>query len=222
MSWFFKTRPPLRRIPVSGMIEVEKEGEREILSAAQWEALTGAILTLHLDFSDVSLMHKIEKKIQTAHQKERLGRNQLWWGSYFKQEILNPALTSSFRLQWIDSQVGWGVFAARLIKKMEWIGEYTGKVRKRKNSDKKNAYCFEYLIAQGEDSPYVVDAQEQGSLVRYINHSLEDNLTSTLATCNGCNHIILFAKQPIPAGAQLFYDYGPNYWAHRADPKKLI
>jgi SET domain-containing protein len=104
---------------------------------------------------------------------------------------------------------------------MQFIAEYTGLLRKRSKADTKNAYCFEYVVAQGFDSGYTIDAQEQGSIARYINHSEKANLNSALATLEGLSHVILYAKEPIAKGTQLCYDYGPDYWSKRTAPVAL-
>jgi len=204
----------------SGSLSIQKEGKEKVLSIEEFEKLVGVSFIPQLDFLKFSLLNTIVEKTLKFHKKDQLSCRQLWLGSYFKKEILNPILPP-IALRWIDSQVGWGVFTTKPIKKMEFIGEYAGKVRKRKREDKKNAYCFEYMLAEGYDSPYVIDARDQGGIVRYINHSDKPNLISTLATFDHLSHVILLAKEPIPAGTQLLYDYGGNYWKHRLRPKEL-
>lgn len=217
---FFKRTLAPSPSSFSGFVHVEKEGREKNYSIAEFEDLFKIRFIPQLDFSYLSLLNTITKKIAKLHKKDQLSLQQLWFGNYFKKEILTPTLPS-VSLRWINFQVGWGVFAKDPIKKMEFIGEYGGKVRKRRGVDTKNAYCFEYTLAEGKDSPYIVDAREQGGIVRYINHSNTPNLTSALATFDNISHIILLAKEPIPKGSQLFYDYGANYWAHRAHPEQL-
>ena len=104
---------------------------------------------------------------------------------------------------------------------MEFVAEYAGKVRKWRKEDNKNAYCFEYVLVQGIKTPYTIDAMEQGGVARYINHSDTPNLVSALATFQNVSHVILYAKEPIPKGAQLSYDYGPAYWSKRSPPIEI-
>lgn len=215
---FFKKIPLPRPHPISGVIKVHKE-EEKLLSIFEFEQWMQIRFIPQLDFSDGAFLHKMTQKTLKLHQKNRLSRGQLWQGSYFKKEIMNPSLPP-VSIRWIDSQVGWGVFATSPIKKMAFIGEYGGIVRKRRRADKKNGYCFEYTIAEGEDSSYVIDARDQGGLIRFINHSPEPNLRPLLATFDGISHVIFVAKEPIAVGSQLLYDYGPNYWTYR--PKPLL
>ena len=196
----------------------EKEGEA--LSLGQFEKLTGAKWIPQLDFESFSLFSKLAKQGLKLHRKGEMTPEQLWLGSYFKKEILLSA-PPDIAIRWIDLAMGWGVFALRNFKKMEFIAEYVGKVRKRRRSDLKNGYCFEYLLVQGISSRYTIDALEQGGVARYINHSSAPNLNSCLATFNDLSHVILYANGPIAKGTQLCYDYGPDYWAGRKAPISL-
>jgi hypothetical protein len=219
MAIFFgknKNKPLLSLSKPSISLQIKKEGEDKLLSVSEFEALFQTQFIPGLDFSDFSL----QKKILKLHRQNRLSREQLWWGSYFQKELTHFSLPP-IEIRWIDARIGWGVFAVESIPKMTLIGEYGGKVRKRVKADTKNAYCFEYTLAEGYDSPYIIDARDQGGIVRYINHSSTPNLLSKLATYNGVNHIILITKSPISKGVQLLYDYGPNYWAHRPCPDNL-
>ena len=118
-------------------------------------------------------------------------------------------------IRYINPVLGWGVFAARDFRKMEFIAEYSGLVRKSRKSDKTNAYCFEYTLANGVKTPYTIDAQDKGGIGRMINHSVHANLQSSLATIDFLNHVVLITSRPIKKGEQLCYDYGPDYWSHR-------
>ncbi len=196
----------------------EKEGRA--LTLEQFEKLTGAKWVPQLDFEDFHVFSDVSQKSLKLHQKGELTREQLWLGRYFQKELSTP-LVPDVAIRWIDSTLGWGVFALRDFKKMEFISEYTGKVRKRKKTDVKNAYCFEYVVAQGVSSPYTIDALDQGGLARYLNHSSTPNLNSSLATFENISHVIFYVKEPIAKGAQLCYDYGPDYWSKRTAPIPL-
>ncbi|MBU6446539.1 MAG: SET domain-containing protein-lysine N-methyltransferase, partial [Verrucomicrobia bacterium] len=154
------------------------------------------------------------------YRKGELTVEQAWLGKYFESDIVNQK-EPHVAIRYIDPQLGWGVFALQDFRKMEFVAEYVGKVRKRKKEDEKNAYCFEYALCAGLSSPYTIDAQEQGAVARYINHSDTPNLNSALATFDHLSHVILFAKEPIAKGAQLCYDYGPDYWSKRNAPRSL-
>jgi len=196
----------------------EKEGK--VLSLEEFEKLTGAKWIPSLDFSDPEFISDIAKTGLKLHKKGEMTLEQLWLGRYFQKEILSSH-RPDVAIRWIDQNLGWGVFALRNFKKMEFIAEYSGKVIKRKKSNPKNAYAFEYVVVQGISSPYTIDALDQGGLARYINHSSTPNLNSSLATLDNISHVILYTKEPVAKGAQLCYDYGPDYWSKRTAPVPL-
>ena len=202
------------------MIQVQQNGEDRLLTIPQFEELTGAAFVPKLAFENLAIQENISEKTQKIHKKGELTREQLWWGSYYKKEIQTmffPEVT----VRWIDDSIGWGVFAAKGFKKGEFITEYSGKVRPRRRQDKKNSYCFEYAIAPHVATRFTIDAETQGGIGRFINHSDRPNLLSTLATYEWISHVILIANAPIQAGEQLCYDYGPDYWSRRSKPKNL-
>jgi SET domain-containing protein len=174
------------------------EKDDKQLTLKEFEALTGA--------SFISLLQN-PKPIKSP------GPEETWLGAYFKKEILS-ATEPDLVIRWIDPIMGWGVFANRDFKKMEYIAEYTGIVKRRSwfRSNTKNSYCFEYI------GPYNIDAQEQGGVSRYINHSFQPNLASAFASIANQGHIILYTKEPIKKNTQLCYDYGPDYWKNRKPP----
>ena len=186
----------------------------------EFEKLTGTSWLPQLGFIDLSLLAHIKKKALKFYNKGEMTLEQIWLGHYFHKEILSNPLPD-VAIRWIDSVLGWGVFALRDFRKMEFIAEYVGLVRKSKRADKKNAYCFEYPICSGVSSRYTIDALEQGGLARYINHNEDANLNSTIATFDHVGHIVLYTKKPVAKGTQLCYDYGPNYWKKRTAPISL-
>ncbi len=221
MSFFFSKKllplpVPLRRGPLPALFE--KDGRR--LSVEEFEKETGAPFLSHLDFQDAAVYTDLVARGIKQAKKEALAREQLWLGSYYKKEIASGFIPD-VEIRWISPELGWGVFAARDFKKMEFIAEYSGKVRKRRRSDGKNAYCFEYVSVQGVKTPYTIDALEQGGVARYINHSSKPNLATSLATIEFISHVVLFANRSIAKGEQLGYDYGDDYWAKRKPPLLL-
>lgn len=196
----------------------EKEGN--LLTLEQFEKHTGAKWAPELAFEDPSIPSFIAREAKKLYEKGEMTLEQLWLGRYFQKEI-NSRLIPDVSIRWIDHHVGWGVFAMKDFKKMQFIAEYTGRIRKRRKADVKNAYCFEYVVVQGFRSPYTIDAIDQGGLARYINHSDTPNLNSSLATYDDMSHVVLYAKEPIAKGSQLCYDYGPDYWSKRKAPLPL-
>lgn len=202
----------------NGPMIFEKEGQ--ILSLEEFEKINGAQWKTKLEFENPKILSDLLRQGEKLYEKGELTLEQIWLGKYFKKEILAGA-NPNVALRYINRELGWGVFAAQDLKKMQFIAEYVGKVRKRRKEDEKNAYCFEYVIANGISTPYTIDASEQGALARYINHSASPNLEASLATFEHLSHVILYAKEPIAKGTQLCYDYGPDYWSKRKAPISL-
>jgi hypothetical protein len=174
--------------------------------------ITGAAYAPYLEFSS----YKILKKV-ASRKKIHLSSDRLWLSVYFKQEVLNRSL-SKVSLKWINDKIGWGVFAEKDFEAMEFIAEYTGVVLPRGKNDSKNAYCFEYLLDPDSETPYLIDAQEQGGISRYINHHFMPNLNSAFTIIDEMPHIILYTAKSIAKGEQLCYNYGADYWKKRSAP----
>ena len=197
---------------------IEKEGKQ--ISIAELEKISGAKWSSSLYFEG-SCREKISKKIVTMKKKQELAVEHIWLGALFQKEILSSQIPDVV-IRWMDPMIGWGVFANRDLKKMEFIGEYYGRVRPRRRRDQTNAYICEYLICPGMKTRFVVDAAEEGGVARYINHSEDPNLAFTLVNCDEIHHVILYTKRGIARGEQLCYDYGPDYWKKRKAPQNLL
>jgi SET domain-containing protein len=109
---------------------------------------------------------------------------------------------------------GSGVFAAKNIKKGEFIIEYKGLLRSHEEVDA--AYDGEdetghtFLFTLNED--FVIDANIKGNEARWINHSCDPNCDSEHVDAeNGDNskdRIEIKAVRDIQAGEELSYNYG--------------
>ena len=199
---------------------VEKGGETKVLSPKQFEQEFAVRYNPRLDFCARRDFFTIYRKAARDREKGILSARQLWLGTYFQQELDAPAVPP-VRLRWIDDALGWGVFAERDLSPMTYIGEYAGQVRRKKRADRRNAYCFQYAIADGEATSYTIDAFAQGGIVRFINHSESANLMSALAIHQNIPHIVLFVSRKVLKGQQLCFDYGSDYWKKRPKPRQL-
>lgn len=199
------------------LIKVERHGQEIDYPIAEFETFMGVSMIPQLDFASSSIRNKLSKQIRKLKNQGRLSIEQVWFGSYYRDEIETPKIQDVV-IRWIDESIGWGVFANRPFKPMDLIGEYTGKLRQRCRGDTKNAYCFEYFITETIPTKYTIDARDQGGISRFINHSKQPNLRTALATIDHINHVILIANVPIAKGDQLLYDYGSDYWSFRTQP----
>ncbi len=208
--------------PVSfSLPPVEKEGKTFQYSSEEFEKHLGVRYLHHLSFQNFSSLAWVVKKCRKALKEEVITTEQKWLGSYYQKELLSHTLPE-ITVRWINADIGWGVFSKKDLKTRDFIGEYTGYFRrKKKRRDQKNSYCFEYLIGETEETPYTIDAQDQGNFTRFINHEEGGNADPMLIFSEGMMKVILYANKPISKGSQITYDYGPDYWAKRESPAQI-
>ena len=109
---------------------------------------------------------------------------------------------------------GKGLYTKKFIPKGTRIVEYKGKISKWKDvkdEDGKNGYIF-YVTRN-----HVIDAKRTlSALARYANDAR--GLSKITGVINNCDYIsdglkaYIESKRDIPAGAEIFVDYGKDYW----------
>ena len=109
---------------------------------------------------------------------------------------------------------GKGLFTKKFIPKGTRIVEYKGKIsswKDVKDEDGKNGYIF-YVTRN-----HVINALPvKGALARYANDAR--GLVRIKGLTNNCDYITdgkkayIESKKDIPAGAEIFVDYGADYW----------
>ena len=143
------------------------------------------------------------------------------WLLAMHEKSLKKEQKDHFYIKWISSYLGYGVFAAKDLPDLTYIGEYTGVVKKRWfKKNRYNDYIFRYT-AGPKETPFVIDAQDKGNFARFINHSNCPNLTCQWVITGGITRIILFTNTFIQKGKQLTYNYGDYYWRSRTPPEQL-
>jgi SET domain-containing protein len=174
-----------------------------------------------LIFAEPSIKALIKKKCDRFLKlgfRSKMNRFSL---ALFEQDFILKKMPP-VEIQYIDSLVGFGVFATQTIPGLTYVGEYVGVVReKTKKPDQSNDYIFRYLGSRSFFKSFVIDAEEKGNFTRFINHSDEPNLTSRWLIHDDVYHVIFFTNQKIEKGHQLTYDYGPYYWTKRAKPLSI-
>ncbi|WOL02330.1 histone-lysine N-methyltransferase ASHH1 isoform X1 [Canna indica] len=106
---------------------------------------------------------------------------------------------------------GWGLLADEDIKAGQFVIEYCGEVISWKEA-KLRSQAYE---SAGLRDAYIIylnayesiDATHKGSLARFINHSCQPNCETRKWNVLGEVRVGIFAKQDIPAGTELAYDY---------------
>lgn len=99
--------------------------------------------------------------------------------------------------------MGKGLFALVLIKKGDFILEYTGeRIPTEVADDRKSRYIFEL------DKDWAIDGQSFENTARYINHACDPNCEVIIED----EHINIYAVRDIPKGEELTFDYGEEYF----------
>jgi len=194
-----------------------KENTIKQLSEERFERVFSVKYLDHLQFESSQILHWVIQKGRRKLQKTSIKKTNHWITSLLEKE-LKKGIKPPVYLKWINSYVGYGIFAVEDIPQFTFVGEYTGVIKRRKRKDDlSNDYIFGYVVGPSK-TPFIIDAKKKGNFVRFINHSDEPNLSSRWMIVDGLSHIVLFANRFIPKDAQLTYDYGPVYWKKRSAP----
>ncbi|KZC12647.1 Histone-lysine N-methyltransferase pr-set7, partial [Dufourea novaeangliae] len=111
---------------------------------------------------------------------------------------------------------GRGVVTTREFTKGEFVVEYIGelidqvraKKREKVYAQDQNTGCYMYYF-QHRNHQYCVDATaETDKLGRLVNHSRNGNLVARVIEIGSKPHLVLAAKENIPIGVEITYDYG--------------
>lgn len=201
---------------------INSQGKESSLASPQdFQSLLGIRYLPHLEMADKRVEKRVYGRVERALKKGWIDAEQRWRGVYFAKEI-RKGVALDLTIRWIDGTLGYGLWTNRAIPAQSCVGEYTGILRKRSFFKKwDNHYCFLYPIGEGRRVKYMIDAEGGGNYTRFVNHQENGNLESASVYCDGLVHIVLLAPKEIPAGVQLCYDYGSDYWKKRGLPQGL-
>ncbi len=186
--------------------------EEELLTIPELEKrLSYRHLPLNVHEDDLKLKGE---QSNPSHLAKRLGRK-------YHKKILNSYIPD-VSIRFVHPSVGYGLFAEKPLKKEQYVGEYTGIVRRndRRYFEPINNYCYEYPVPDEIGRNYVIDATS-GCLTRFINHSSKPNLKPLHVYWEGFYHLIFLSLHEIASGEQLSFDYGESYWYIREKPVDL-
>lgn len=144
-----------------------------------------------------------------------IGKENRTLGHLYREQLSQGYVCDSL-IKWIDPVMGYGLFTEKDLHPGDYIGEYTGLVRRlyRTHPDH-NAYCFHYPTRLWSREYTAIDALIMGNELRYLNHSDTPNLRPACLYDRGLLHLAFFANQHIAKGSELLYNYGEDFWLRR-------
>ena len=79
-----------------------------------------------------------------------------------------------------------------------------------------NSYCFHYPTRFWSWKYFAIDALNQGTITRFLNHSDNPNLDPIcFIDDDKILHLMFITNKPIREGTQITFNYGEDYWIHR-------
>ncbi len=163
-------------------------------------------------FRSFSFLSKVIRHIQAVPIEEEAIRLGL---EYREKIVLGSLLLVEVR--WIESIMGFGLFAQEKMNRGEFIGEYVGEIVLHSALDYSD-YYYRYPALDQSGIPFKIDARD-GNIIRFVNHSKKFNACMHRAYVAPFYHQILIADRDIEIGEQILYDYGDRYWDTRCVPK---
>lgn len=209
---FDVTYLPQNRVDSSIEAEVKKAFE---VDRANYEAETAALLLRKGGVQDV---REGVKNILLFEPRAVLENSEL--DVLFSRSVREKKIPElSIRL--VSEKIGHGLFAEEALEPAQFIGEYTGHLRRPKKKET-GGYAFNLPVIYGRDLlKLAVDSEKEGNHTRFLNHSPRPNVEFRWAYVEGHWRILMYSSQNIRVGEQLFIDYGPGYWKGREAPSDL-
>lgn len=196
--------------------------DTQSFSISRAEKLLNFKFLPQLIFTNWQVEHTIKKLCLKAQKRKFVNPSALWLGKFHKHHISNPPEVP-LSVAWINSHIGYGVFALEDLPAWTYIGEYTGILRRRTAIWlDENDYCFRYPLPFYHIKYFTIDSGKQGNITRFINHSDKANTEAIGVLHNDIFHIIIRTIKPIFKGEEICYHYGPLYWKHRKKKSEFV
>lgn len=198
------------------IIKVQPKGSRfNEFTTEQFYDFFDVSYASHLRFKNYQELKTTINNSSWILEKTFLGEDNRDAGAYYREKISQGYL-ADLTIRWIDDEIGYGAFTNQDLNPKQYVGEYTGMVRRIYRSHPNlNGYCFHYPTRYWSWNYTVIDSLRAGNEMRFINHSDDPNLELLWALDRGLLHLLMLAKKRIPKGSQIFFDYGKDYWRKR-------
>lgn len=174
----------------------------------EFEALMGVTYARHLVFPSKKIYTMVRDLCKEAFEKGFISKRAEWLGVLYRNQI-DKGGVKKVSIRWIGDRMGFGLFAEEEILEGEMIGEYTGLVRRCfPFFFLPNQYSFRYPLYRLLWGSYTIDAERFTNEVSFINHSKNPNCESVVSINHHLFHVVIRAKEDIPKGSELSFDYG--------------
>lgn len=194
---------------------VRGENHVKLLSEEEFRTATEKTYLSGLEFEDQKILERVRKQCADGLETGFVGEESKWLGALYAEQLASHYI-ADVSIRWVDETIGYGLFAEKEIFVGDFIGEYTGVVRKRNLIFKNfNEYCFAYPGSIFNLRKHMIDAQTKGNELRYANHGESPNAESMGVVFDNIFHIILRAITDIPASAEITYNYWGSFWFNR-------
>jgi hypothetical protein len=203
------------------LLEVWNDKEAPALyTHKEFKNYMGFDYTPHLVFKNIRFFRRVVKRVSKYPVDSRVSVERTWLGALYKTDI-DAGYVPKVRVQFIDKQIGYGLFAEQEFKKGDFIGEYTGEVKRYLFLNGiSNEYVGEYALGGKDPVRFVIDARYKGNHTRFINHGDDPNASAVTVISGGLLHVVLRAERPILKDEEITFDYGPDYWKSRKNKKR--
>jgi len=168
-----------------------------------------------ITFSSYEALLRVLKECPLMYRYTVIGSEMRRKGRLFRDRLLQE---SAYSIQFVSEEIGYGLFAEKNLDPGEYIGEYAGLVGLFE-SGRNTKYMLHYPTRFFSMNTYVIDAQEHGNQMRFVNHSSNPNLAAELLLDRGLLHWGFFAGREICQGEEFTIDYGRDYWVYRNNMK---
>jgi len=124
--------------------------------------------------------------------------------------------TTSFCLKAAKGK-GYGIFAIKEFKNSHVLGQYVGELLPKTKANSKSTYNASLSIGKynqdyNRQQKCFIDAQQQGSVFRFLNHSCKPNAELLEQRCGIERILVVVTKQDILKGEEVTINYGEGYF----------
>ncbi len=209
----------------SKQYEVQGVAQTKYITKRQKKKLFKSVGCQYLNFMEIDVPNfsKIDPEATEHYVLEHETIQAL--SKKYKDQVQDYVLAPMY-LQWISTDIGYGVFATKNIAKDDFIGVYSGQLRLMRGLHDKIPedvdYAWYYPITMVTGDRLLIDGKFKGNELRFINHDQRPNTKCIDVLIDGKFYMCYIATKNIAKDTQLTISYGDGYWDSRQiNPEKI-